>query len=349
MQAAVYRGRDDVRLEELPVPEPGPGEVLLRVAACGVCGTDLKKIRYGLADPPRVFGHETAGVVAEVGPGVTSWSAGDRVAVNHHVPCQSFDCFFCARGNYAQCPTYRRTGVTAGFEPAGGGFAGYVRVMDWCVQRGMTRVPDFVPLEAATFLEPLNTCLKAVRLAAVRPGDTALVMGQGPIGLLFSQLLRREGAQVVATDPLPFRREMAMSLGANSAFAPGDRELRGTIDRLSDRRGADLAMVAVADTRVVAEAFDAVRPGGKVLLFAQTRLQDAVAVDAGAICMQEKALIGSYSSDITLQEETASLLFERTVLVEPLISHRFALSQIDQAIAMASSPRDGSLKVLVIP
>ena len=188
MLAAVYRGPGSVCVEDIPVPDIGPGEALIQVRACGICGTDLKKIALGLVPPPRVFGHEMAGVVAAVGPDVTRWRTGDRVLAVHHVPCE--ECHYCRRGSFAQCPTYLRTGTTAGFEPAGGGFAQFVRAMPLVVERGMDAVPEDVSFEEATFVEPANTCLKAVVKAGVRGGDTVVVLGQGQIGLILLQIAR---------------------------------------------------------------------------------------------------------------------------------------------------------------
>ncbi len=348
MRAAVYRGVDDVRVEAVETPDIRPGEALVRVEVCGVCGTDLKKIHYGLTPPPKIFGHETAGTIAAIGAGITDWQVGDRVAVNHHIPCRRPDCFFCARKAFAQCPVYKKTGATAGFEPAGGGFAEFVRVMEWCVG-GMVRIPEGFPADEASMIEPLNTCLKGVRMAGVQPGDTVLVIGQGPIGMLFTQLARLAGARVIVTDKIASRRETALRIGAAFALDPDADDVPGAVRELSEGRGADLAIVAVPSARVIAGAFDHVRPAGKVLLFAQTRLNDPLEVDAGAICMQEKSLIGSYSSDITLQDEAAELIFSRNVDVRPLLTHRFELDRIADAIDTAANPRDGSLKVLVTP
>jgi L-iditol 2-dehydrogenase len=349
MRAAVYRGVNSVQVERVEVPAIGPGEVLVRVGVCGVCGTDLKKIHHGLVPPPRIFGHETAGTIAAVGADVAGWKVRDRVVVNHHVPCLSADCFFCRRRAFSQCPVYKQTGTTAGFEPAGGGFAEYVRVMDWCVQRGMVRIPDAVSLEEASFVEPLNTCLKGVQMAGVQAGDTVFVIGQGPIGLMFTQLARWAGARVIATDRYAYRRALAQQLGAHAALPPDEPGVAGAIAALSEGRGADLAIVAVASTDVVAQAFAHIRPAGKVLLFAQTHLHDPLQVDAGAICMQEKALLGSYSSDITLQDQAADLIFQKRIDVRTLISHRFALEAIAEAFDYAAHPRAESLKILVTP
>ena len=187
MHAAVYRGESLVEIEEVPTPEIGPGEILIRVEACGICHTDLKKIEHNLLAPPRVFGHETAGVVAAVGAGVVKYRPGDRVVAFHHIPC--LECFYCRRKIYAQCPVYKKVGISAGFEPAGGGFAQYVRVMDWIVERGVERIPDPVSFERATLVEPLNTCLKAVVQCDPQPEDFVAILGQGPIGLMFTMLV----------------------------------------------------------------------------------------------------------------------------------------------------------------
>src|SRR5579864_6082810 len=173
MQAAVYRGVNDVRLETVPVPKIGPGEMLIRVHSCGVCGTDLKKISTGSHSAPRIFGHETSGIVAATGEGVHNYRPGDRVMVFHHIPCRQ--CFYCKNKTFAQCETYKKVGCTAGFEPSGGGFAEYVRVMDWIVERGTVRIPDETSFEQASFVEPLNTCMKGIERMALQPGETVLV------------------------------------------------------------------------------------------------------------------------------------------------------------------------------
>jgi len=181
MRAAVYRGIDDVRVETVPVPLIGAGEILIQVASCGICGTDLKKIHSGSHSAPRIFGHETAGTIVAKGAGVRNFTIGDRVMVFHHVPCGN--CYYCRKRTYAQCPLYKRVGVTAGFEPSGGGFAGFVRVMDWIVRDGgVVRIPNGVPFEQAAFVEPVNTCLKGVKMLNLQADETVLVIGQGPIG-----------------------------------------------------------------------------------------------------------------------------------------------------------------------
>src|SRR5436309_12930803 len=210
MQAAVYRGINEVRLETVPVPQIGPGEMLVRVHSCGVCGTDLKKISTGSHSAPRIFGHETSGVVAAVGQDVSQYKRGDRVMVFHHIPCRQ--CFYCRNKTFAQCLTYKKVGCTAGFEPSGGGFAEYVRVMDWIVEHGTVRIPDSVAFEQACFVEPVNTCMKGIEALRLQQGETVLAIGQGPIGIILSVLARRVGAMVITSDLYAERLRIVESL-----------------------------------------------------------------------------------------------------------------------------------------
>src|SRR5690349_4203869 len=199
MRAAVYHGKEDVRLETVPVPKIGPGELLIRVHTCGICGTDLKKIATGSHSAPRIFGHETSGVVAAVGEGVTRFQAGDRVMAFHHIPCG--ECYYCRHKVFAQCPVYKKVGCTAGFEPSGGGFSEYVQVSDWIVERGgVVKLPDDCSFEQASFIEPVNTCMKGIETLRLAEGETVLVMGQGPIGIILAVLALRSGAQVITSD-----------------------------------------------------------------------------------------------------------------------------------------------------
>src|SRR5277367_4557760 len=198
MQAAVYRGVNHVRIETVPVPKIGHGELLVRVHTCGICGTDLKKIATGSHSAPRIFGHETSGMVAAVGEGVENFKLGDRVVVFHHIPCGH--CYYCQHKTFAQCETYKRVGCTAGFEPSGGGFAEYVRVTDWIVNHGTVRIPDGVSFEQACFVEPVNTCMKGIDTLQLSLGESVLVIGQGPIGIILSTLAKRSGATVVTSD-----------------------------------------------------------------------------------------------------------------------------------------------------
>src|SRR5881396_2820365 len=207
MRAGVYRGSGQVAAEDVSVPKISEGEMLIRVAACGICGTDVKKVRHGLVRPPQILGHEIAGIIVAVGPGVRGWKIGDRISSFHHIPCGT--CFYCERRLYSQCSQYQKVGLTAGFEPNGGGFAQYVRVMPWIVERGMVPIPGGVTFEEATFVEPVNTCLKAIHKARVEPNEIVAVIGQGPIGLLLAFLAHDAGATVFTSDTVAARRNMS--------------------------------------------------------------------------------------------------------------------------------------------
>lgn len=349
MRAAVYRGINDVRVETVPTPQIGAGEVLLRVEACGICGTDLKKIHTGSHSAPRVFGHETAGTIVAVGAGVTGFSPGDRAMVFHHIPCGT--CYYCRKKTFAQCSTYKKVGVTAGFEPSGGGFAEYVRVMDWIVERGLVKIPDGVPFEQAAFIEPVNTCLKAIKSLALQPDETVLVIGQGPIGILLAALAAKTGANVLTSDLYPERLEVARLFGLQQPIDAGREDVVARAKSETEGRGVDAAILAVAGDPLIQVAMDATRCGGKVLLFAQTQHGDAP-VDPAAICMDEKSLIGSYSASVEIQDEGAQLVFDgyrNGFDLTALISHRFSIEQAVEGIEVASHPSASSMKIFISP
>jgi L-iditol 2-dehydrogenase len=347
MRAAVYTGASAVSVQSVPVPRIGPGELLVRVESCGICHTDLKKIEHNLLAPPRIFGHETAGVVAAAGARVPGFSAGDRVIVFHHIPCS--DCFYCRRKLYAQCALYKKVGVTAGFEPAGGGFSQYVRVMDWIVRRGVEKIPDGVSFERASFVEPVNTCLKGLVQTDPKPGEIVLVLGQGPIGLLFTMLLKRAGARIVVTDRMAGRRALALRFGAERAFDPTDSAMLAEIGQQTEGRGADVVIVAASAPGIVEQGVRCSRPGSRILLFAQTSDRERIELSGADICMGERTMAGCYSASVDLQRESAELVFSGKLPVEELISHRLPLDQILTGFQMALHPDDTSLKIIVQP
>lgn len=347
MRAAVYRGASVVAVEEISTPEIGADELLVRVEACGVCHTDLKKVEHNLLPPPRVYGHETAGVVVRAGTHVKRFVPGDRVIVFHHIPCGA--CFYCARKLYAQCSVYKKVGVTAGFEPAGGGFSQYVRVMNWIVERGVEKIPNGVAFDVATFVEPLNTVLKAVTQLAPEAGDVVLVTGQGPIGLLFTLLLSRRGARVFATDTLENRRALALKCGAESALDPRSVDVPDELKKLTDGRGADAAIVAASAKGIVESAIASTRPGARIVLFAQTSVKERIELSGASICVGERVLQGCYSASVDVQKESVELVFGGTLPLHLMISDRFPLSEINAAFDLAAHPTARSLKIVVEP
>jgi L-iditol 2-dehydrogenase len=346
MQAAVYRGINDVRVETVPVPRIGPGEILVRVHTCGICGTDLKKIATGSHSAPRIFGHETSGMIAAVGEGVTQFRPGDRVVVFHHIPCGR--CYYCKHKTFAQCATYKKVGCTAGFEPSGGGFAEYVRVMDWIVQKGTVRIPEGVSYEQACFLEPVNTCLKGIERLAVQGGDTVLVVGQGPIGVILSALARAAGATVITSDLYPQRLKIAKELQLGETIDASRQDVVAEVRKATEGRGADAAILAVGGNSLISTAMEAIRPGGKVMLFAQTVHGEAT-IDPAAVCVEEKTLLGSYSASVDLQDESVQFVMGGGMDLARLISHRFALDESLAGLDLAAHPQPDSMKLVIQP
>ena len=345
MRAGVYRGEGRVVVEHVPIPEIGEGEVLFRVAACGICGTDIKKIHHGFISPPQILGHELAGTIIKTGRGVKNFRPGDRVVSFHHIPCGA--CFYCGKKLFSQCAGYKKTGLTAGFDPNGGGFAEYVRAMPWIVERGMIALPPDVTFEEATFVEPVNTCLKAVRKARVAAGETVLVIGQGPIGMLLMLVAKDAGAIVYTSDPMPGRRAASARFGASESFNPSTSHLFDEIRHRTNGRGADAVLLAVPNSSLVPEALAIARPGGRVLLIAHNDPVLKLEFPAEAVGIEEKEILGSYSASVDDQKESAALVFEKRLPLRDLVSHRFPLTNIADALELAAHPKDDTLKVMI--
>ena len=345
MQAGVYREQGVVRVEEVPVPEVHEGEVLIKVAACGICGTDIKKIFQRYVEPPQILGHELAGTVVAVGAGVRKFKLGDRVMSFHHIPCGR--CFFCEKRLFSQCQQYKSTGLTGGFTPNGGGFAQYVKAMPWVAAGGIVPLPDEVSFEEATFIEPINTIVKAVQKARVAAGETVLIAGCGPIGLQLLMVAKEVGARIFTSDPMRPRRAKSLALGAVECFDPTNGKLVEQIRGRTEGRGADAVLVAVAHPSVVVDALAAARPGGRVLLFAANDPVTRIEFPASAVGIDEKEILGSYSAAVDIQDMAAELVLGKKLPVMEIVTHRFPLARIQEALDLAAQPTDESLKILV--
>jgi L-iditol 2-dehydrogenase len=289
-----------------------------------------------------------AGTIAAIGEGVTGFQIRDRVMAYHHIPCG--ECFYCRKHTFAQCETYKKVGCTAGFAPSGGGFAEYIRVMDWIVRRGLIKIPDSVPFEQAAFIEPVNTCYKAIDMLHLQPDETVLVIGQGPIGILLAALAKRTGATVLTSDLYPERHAVAARFGLDHPL-----EARGDViaaaKAATDGRGADVTLVAVGANALIQVAMDAIRPGGRVMLFAATQHGEAP-FDPAAVCMDEKTLMGSYSASVAIQDEVTQLVlddYKSGFDLTQLISHRFSIEDAVAAIDLASNPKPNSMKIVIQP
>jgi L-iditol 2-dehydrogenase len=339
MKVARYYSRQDIRVEEVPVPKVGPGEILVQVKACGLCGSDLMEW-YVEKKAPTVLGHEPAGVVAEVGVGVTEFEVGDRVFVHHHVPC--FTCHYCTRGFYTCCETFKATHLDPG------GFAEYFRVPALNVKRDVLKLPPEMSFEQATQIEPLATCIRGIERTGIQPGDTVLVIGAGVTGLMQLQLTRIYGAgQVFVTDFVPFRLEMARQLGADHVINADDDVLT-TLKALNEGRKADVVIVTAGSIKAMEQALTLADGGATVLLFGVSAPEATLPVSPYHLLFSEITLVGTYSCSHIETRQALKLIQGGRIEVESLITHRFNLAGVDRAIHLAAE-HGQSMKILITP
>ena len=331
MRAAVHAGTGEIRLETRPTPRIGPGELLLRVRGCGLCGSDLAKLRQP-APGPAVLGHEVVGEVDEAGAGAGDFRPGERVVVAHHVPCST--CHYCRRGSVSMCRAFKASNLDPG------GFAEYVRVPAENVRHATYRVPSGMPDVVASFTEPLGCCVRAIRRAAVGVGDTVVVAGLGAMGCLLLQLARRQGARVVGVDPIPARRALAESLGAEVGVAPGETD--AALAGPSEGRGADVVVLTAGAPALVRAALGWVRDGGAVHLFVG---EGEASLPVGEIYKRELTLTATYSSSPADLTEAFDLIRTGAVRVAELCSHRVPLERLAEAVGLME--RREALKVFV--
>ncbi len=338
MKAVIYHRYDDVRVEDVPIPEIGPDELLLQPTGCGLCGSDIAKV-MGQAPPPVILGHELAGRVAAVGKALTTFRIGDRVVVAHHVPCGA--CHYCRHGHPSMCAAFKASNIF----PAG--FANYVRVPAENVRQTTLLLPDSLPDEEASFTEPLACCVRAVRRSALLPGDTALVIGLGSIGLQMAQAVKAlvEGARVIGIDLLGERLALGRTLGVDLALHAESPDLAAQVRVWTDGRGVDAAILTAGGARAVQQALGLVRAGGTLNLFACPPGLKA-SIDLEAIYHQELTLTASYSSSPADLRESLALLAAGRVRVSGLISHRLPLEQFHEGFALARAQQ--ALKVFFV-
>lgn len=348
MKAQVLRGVNRLCYEEVPVPELKPDEVLVQVKVVGLCQSDIKKIRYPLYNPPRIFGHETAGTIAAVGSEIQDWQVGQRVVVLHHIPCMH--CGYCLNDNFSMCEVYQNITTTAGFVPSGGGFAEYVKVPGHIVRHGgLLPIPEDVSFEQASFVEPTNCCLKAVKKAQIEPGQTVLVTGAGPIGLMFMMLVHYFGARAIATDLLPARIEKALSVGAEAAFDARDPDLVTQVHALTGGMGVDVSLLAVPSQKAFFQALECTRKGGKILFFAEFPDEVEIPLNPNMLYRREIDLMGSYSSSYRVQSLAADIVFQQRIDVDALVSDRYLLQDLGAAVERAVAPGPETYKILIYP
>ncbi|HEX7117532.1 MAG TPA: alcohol dehydrogenase catalytic domain-containing protein [Longimicrobiales bacterium] len=341
MRVARLYGWGDVRVEEASVPVPGPGEVLVRVAACGVCGSDAL-VWYVERKAPAVLGHEPVGEVVAVGEGVRQFRLGDRVFAHHHAPCMA--CEECRRGLWSNCETWKRPQL----EP--GGFAEYALVRAESVARDTLVLPDVLDWEAGVFIEPLATCVRALRRQGrVAPGDAVLVVGLGVMGQLLVSLARAYGAGVVVgSDFVAERRERALRRGADVVVDPAGGGAAAAVRAATAGRGADVVVVCPGDGAAVRAGLEAAAPGGRVVCFTPLAPGAPVEMDLSALYFREVALLQSYSCGPDETREALELLVAGAVEVATLVTHRAGLDGVAAALERAAGKAAG-MKTVILP
>ncbi len=341
MRAAVVHAWGDVRIEERPVPAPGPGEAVFRIEACGLCGSDAMPW-YVDSKAPVVLGHEPGGVIVAVADDVTAFSPGDRVFVHHHAPCM--ECAECARGLWSNCATWRRTRLDPG------GFAEYARVPAPNLARDTLRLPDSVDFETATFIEPVACCLRAVRRKGdVSSGDTVHIVGLGAMGLVMAQLARVFGAErVTAADFDAGRRRLGRSLGVDIALDPATDDPSAAVAAASGGRGADVVLVTPGDPAAVRAGIRAAAPGARVVCFTPQAPDVPLALDQNLMYFREIALLQSYSCGPDETRQALDLLAAHAIDMSPLITHRAGLDGVAAGLDRALAKSDG-IKTIILP
>jgi L-iditol 2-dehydrogenase len=336
----MYYSNQDVRLEEMPVPQIGPGEVLMRVEASGICGTDLLEW-YRRYKAPLVLGHEVAGVLEAVGEAVKQHKAGERICAAHHVPCNS--CHYCLRGHQTVCDTLRQTNLDPG------GFAEYVRLPRINVEQGIFPLPDEVSFEEATFVEPLACVLRGQRLAPLQLGQSVLVIGSGVAGLLHIQLARASGADyIMATDIVDYRLEAARKFGADVAIHARDYT-PASLRQAADGRLADLVVICSGATSAINQALQSVERGGTALFFAPAEPGVSVPISVNDLFWRnEITLTSSYGGSPADYAAALELIQTGRIRVREMITHRLGLAETGLGFRLVARAQD-SLKVIIGP
>lgn len=340
MLAVEYHANDDVRIVELPVPEIGVGELLVRLRACGLCASDVMEW-YMKPRAPVYPGHEPVGVIAAVGEGVQGFMVGQPVFVHHHVPCMV--CHFCQRGSFSQCATFRSTRLYPG------GLAEFIRVPAANVQLDVLPLPGDVTFEAATLIEPLACCVRGINRAAIQPGDSVLVLGAGSNGLMLAQLAQQRGAiPVIIVDPIPYRRQRALEVGIDYVLDPQEQSLLEQVFAVNSGRRPDIVIVTPSSIGAMKQGVELAGPGGTVLLFAPSPPSEVLAITPHRLFFQEITLRTSYSAGPYETRLALDLLRDGRIRAEQVITHRFALQDAAQAFQLVAKPGDALKAVIVV-
>lgn len=340
MKASVYYSKNDIRYEEVAVPELEDGDILVQMKSCGLCGTDIHKAQHQTVTGPVVLGHEVAAEVVKTGKRVTRFQPGDRIVTAIHVPC--FTCHYCDRGHYTLCEQFKSTHI----EP--GGFAEYIRLPELHVKHLTHKIPEGMSWEKAAMVEPVGCCLHGLKQAAITPGCSVLVMGSGTIGLLSAQLSAMMGASnIIVSDLSPFKLDLALRVGINHAINPATEDLEARLMAVTGGLGVDVVVIAAGVSSLLPQAINLLRRGGRVVVFSPFDHNNMVSIDAGRFFRDEISVIGTYSLSAYEMPEAVEILRLNKINVEEMITHSYPLSQLQEAIEFAANPANDVLKVVM--
>jgi L-iditol 2-dehydrogenase len=339
MLACLINGKGQAVVSEVPVPRLQSGEVLIKLASAGICGTDIEKV-HGAYGPGGILGHEVSGTIASVGDGVTDLRKSDRVIAHHHVPC--YNCEYCRHGDHTMCDLFKKTN----FDPCG--LAEYFRVPEANVSRGaVVRLPPETSFEEGCMIEPTACCVRALDKAGVNPGDRVLIVGLGPTGLTQIQLLRKMGAAtIIGVDILPHRLEMAQKLGADETIDSSSKDVPEQVTK-STRVGVDLAIVSTGNQKAIQPALASVRKGGKLLLFGAPAQGSTIDLDVGALFSRQILIVTSYSCVESDIHQALGFLAKGDIDLRSMVTDRFALRDAPKALEQARTSRT-TIKTMIV-
>ena len=340
MKASVCYKQNDLRTEDLPIPEISDNEVLIKMLACGLCGTDIQKIRGDSVNKPTVLGHEVVGEIVKKGKNVSKFEIGDRVITAIHVPC--FTCHYCNKGHYTICEQFRTNNIDPG------GFAEFIRIPELHLNHLTHKVSNNVTDEEATLIEPIACCLHGLKQADIRPNDSVLIMGAGTIGILHAQLAKIKGAnKVIVSDMSEFKLQKALNVGCDYAINIKEKNIIDEVNKITDGQGVDVIVIAAGVSSLVADAVNMVRRAGKIIVFSGFDKNKLVTLDVSRFFKDEISIIGTYSVTPYEFPEALDLLEKRKLNTEEMITHVYPLKKLSEAIDISTNPEQPVLKVII--
>lgn len=340
MKASVCYKQNDLRTEDLPIPEISDNEVLIKMLACGLCGTDIQKIRGDSVNKPTVLGHEVVGEIVKKGKNVSKFEIGDRVITAIHVPC--FTCHYCNKGHYTICEQFRTNNIDPG------GFAEFIRIPKLHLNHLTHKVSNNVTDEEATLIEPIACCLHGLKQADIRPNDSVLIMGAGTIGILHAQLAKIKGAnKVIVSDMSKFKLQKALNVGCDYAINIKEKNIIDEVNKITDGQGVDVIVIAAGVSSLVADAVNMVRRAGKIIVFSGFDKNKLVTLDVSRFFKDEISIIGTYSVTPYEFPEALDLLEKRKLNTKEMITHVYPLNKLSEAIDISTNPEQPVLKVII--